>query len=57
MVTYTVKKGETLWVISEKVLGNGDAWRAIAKENKISVAQAGHLNEGTVLKITVPSSN
>jgi hypothetical protein len=32
-------------------------WREIAKENKISVAQAGHLSAGTVLTITVPASN
>ena len=38
VVTYTVKKGENLWVISEKVLGKGEAWRDIAKENKISLA-------------------
>ncbi len=57
VVTYTVKSGETLWVISEKVLGKGEAWRDIAKENKISVAQAGHLTAGTVLTITVPASN
>ncbi len=57
VVTYTVKHGETLWDISVKVLGKGDAWRAIAKENKISLTQAGHLTEGTVLTITLPSSN
>ncbi len=57
VVTYTVKSGETLWVISEKVLGRGEAWRDIARENKISVAQAGHLTEGMVLTITVPASN
>jgi len=57
VVTYTVKKGESLWAISEKVLGKGDAWRDIAKENKISVAQAGHLPEGMTLTITKPPSN
>jgi predicted nucleic acid-binding Zn-ribbon protein len=57
VVTYTVKSGDTLWVISEKVLGKGDAWRDIAKENKISLAQAGHLTAGMVLTITVPASN
>jgi LysM repeat protein/predicted nucleic acid-binding Zn-ribbon protein len=57
VVTYTVKKGETLWMISKKVLGRGEAWRDIARENKISVAQAGHLTEGMTLTITVPASN
>jgi len=56
VVTYTVKSGETLWVISQKVLGKGEAWRDIAKENKISVAHP-ELKEGMILTITVPSSN
>ena len=55
-VTYTVKKGESLWVISEKVLGKGDAWRDIAKENKINVTHP-DVHEGMVLTITKPPSN
>jgi hypothetical protein len=55
-VTYTVKKGENLWVISEKVLGKGDAWRDIARENKISVAHP-DVHEGMTLTITKPPSN
>ena len=33
---YTVKDGETLWSISEKVYGDGFKWGEIAKDNNIS---------------------
>jgi len=31
--TYTVKKGENLWIISEKILGDGSRWPEIWKKN------------------------
>jgi chromosome segregation ATPase len=56
VITYTVKKGETLSSISEKFLGSKDAWRAIAKENKISLLHP-VIQEGMTLTITAPPSN
>lgn len=32
--TYTVKKGDSLWKISKKFLGNGAKWQTIYKANK-----------------------
>ena len=32
--TYTIKKGDTLWVISERYLGSGSKWRTIYTANK-----------------------
>jgi uncharacterized protein YoxC len=56
VITYTVKKGENLWVISEKVLGRGELWREIARANKISEIHP-DVHEGMTLTITVPASN
>lgn len=33
--THKVKKGDTLWDISEKYLGDGRKWKEVAKANKI----------------------
>jgi nucleoid-associated protein YgaU len=56
VVTYTVKSGDTLWDISQKVLGRAELWRSIARENKISEIHP-DVREGMTLTITVPSSN
>lgn len=34
--SYLVKKGDTLWDLADKKLGDGSRWREIAKINKIS---------------------
>ena len=35
-ITYTVKKGDTLWGIAQRFLGNGNDWKKIAELNGIS---------------------
>lgn len=47
--TYTVKKGDTLWAITQKQLGNGDMYKDIAKLNNIS--NPNKLQVGQVLKL------
>ena len=47
--TYTVKKGDTLWTIAQKQLGNGNKWKDIAKLNNIS--NPNKLQVGQVLKL------
>ena len=47
--TYTVKKGDTLWTIAQKQLGNGNKWQDIAKINNIS--NPNKLQVGQVLKL------
>lgn len=50
--TYEVKKGDTLWGISEKTYGSGFNWVDIARENKIQTPNA--LEEGT--KLNMPNA-
>lgn len=50
--TYEVKKGDTLWSISEKTYGSGFNWTDIAKENKIQTPNS--LEEGT--KLNMPNA-
>ncbi|SFF23184.1 LysM domain-containing protein [Paenibacillus algorifonticola] len=49
--TYTVVKGDTLWIIAKKQLGNGDRWKEIQKLNNISDADLKKLQVGKVLKL------
>jgi LysM repeat protein len=51
--TYTVKKGDCLYNISKKLLGNGNRWREIWNLNKDKVPDPNKLKVGTVL--TIPS--
>jgi nucleoid-associated protein YgaU len=39
-VTYTVRKGDTLWSIAASKLGDGNRWREIATLNKLADADA-----------------
>jgi len=52
-LTYTVRKGDTLWGIAQKHLKNGNRWTEIAKENNIKDPRK--LQIGTVL--TLPSTS
>jgi len=54
VVTYTVKKGDTLGAISQRFLNDPTKWRDIAKENSL---QGSQIREGMELHITVASSN
>jgi nucleoid-associated protein YgaU len=49
LASYTVKKGDTLGTISQKVLGSSKRWQEIADLNKIDDEEA--LQAGTVLKV------
>lgn len=46
--TYTVKKGDTLWRIAQKLLGNGNKYKTIMQLNDLS---SDKLKVGQVLKI------
>lgn len=47
--TYTVKAGDTLWVIAKKYLGNGDKYTELAKFNNISNPNT--IKVGQVIKL------
>ena len=48
MTQYTVKQGDTLWGIAKKLLGDGNRYREIQKENGL---QDTLIRVGMVLKI------
>lgn len=47
--TYTVRKGDTLWTIAQKQLGNGDKWKDLKNINNINDQQT--LTEGMVIRL------
>ena len=49
-VTYTVKKGDTLWTLAEKYLGSGPIYRAI-----VMATNAKNLEDSTFAKISNPN--
>lgn len=51
LTTYTVKKGDTLWSIAKKFLGDGNKFKEIQKQNGLKDTI---IYPGTVLQI--PSS-
>lgn len=48
MTMYTVRKGDTLWGIAKKLLGDGNRYREIQKENGLTDTV---IRVGMVLKI------
>jgi nucleoid-associated protein YgaU len=54
MVTYKVRRGDTLGAISLRFLGSAAKWRAIAKENGI---RGSRIKPGMELRITLPGAN
>ena len=64
VTTYTIKKGDTLWLIAKKCLGSGNKWKTVynankdiiektaKKHGKSSSANGRWLYVGTKLKIT-----
>lgn len=48
LIEYTVKKGDNLWAISQKLLGSGSRWPEIKALNSLTT---NFLNVGQVLKI------
>ncbi len=52
--SYTVQKGDTLFGIAQKQLGNGSKWKTILNANKsLLKGDAGNLKPG--MKLTIPS--
>ncbi|PZM65341.1 LysM peptidoglycan-binding domain-containing protein [Paenibacillus dendritiformis] len=49
--TYTVQKGDYLWAIAKKTLGDGSRWKEIKNLNNMSDADLKNLKVGRVLKI------
>lgn len=52
--TYTVKQGDTLWKISNKVYGNGVHWKKIQEANKTILKGGTNLKPGMILDIPAP---
>lgn len=52
MTKYTVQRGDTLWGIAKKLLGDGNRFREIQKENGLTDTV---IREGMVLKIPTSS--
>ena len=49
--TYTIKKGDSLWTVSQKVYGDGKYWKKIFDANKGKLSSSGKVREGMVLTI------
>jgi hypothetical protein len=49
--TYTVKAGDTLWLIAVKVYNNGALWPTIFEANRDILTDPGRIRVGQVLKI------
>ncbi|QDY68256.1 peptidoglycan-binding protein LysM [Qingshengfaniella alkalisoli] len=52
-VFHTVEKGDTLWAISEKTLGNGSRYNEIFEANKPMLTDPDKIYPGQVLRIPV----
>jgi nucleoid-associated protein YgaU len=53
--TYTVRKNETLMLISFKLYGDYERWREIARQNRDTLAGGNQLREGMVLRYRAPA--
>lgn len=49
--TYTLKAGDSLWSVAQKLLNNGNRWTEIQRLNHISDAEIRRLPIGKVLKL------
>jgi len=49
--TYTVKRGDTLWSIAQRLYGDGHLWKAIYEANRDRVASPSAMKVGTELRI------
>lgn len=54
--SYTVKSGDSLWKISERVYGNGNDWRRIYEANKDQIQNPDVIQPGWVLTIPAQAS-
>ena len=46
-----VQEGDSLFLIAERVLGDGNLWRRILEDNQDHLASPGSLKKGQVLRI------
>lgn len=52
--TYTVRPGDSLWIIAKKILGNGARWREIYALNKSTIGpDPNKIKPGQVLRLPV----
>ena len=49
--TYTVKRGDTLWSIAQRLYGDGHLWKAIYEANRDRVSSVSTMRVGTELRI------
>ncbi len=49
--SYTVKKGDSLWAIAKKQLGNGSRWQEIYSLNKDKISNPNLIHSGQVLNL------
>lgn len=49
--SYTVEKGDTLWKIAQKLLGQGTRWRELYELNKDVIQNPNELASGVLLKL------
>jgi nucleoid-associated protein YgaU len=50
-VFHTVEKGDTLWAVAEKAMGNGSKYEAIFEANKPMLSHPDKIYPGQVLRI------
>ncbi|WP_366513955.1 LysM peptidoglycan-binding domain-containing protein [Planktotalea sp.] len=48
---HTVEKGDTLWAVAEKAMGNGSKYTAIFEANKPMLSHPDKIYPGQVLRI------
>ncbi|WP_129600480.1 LysM peptidoglycan-binding domain-containing protein [Anaerophilus nitritogenes] len=54
---YKIKRGDTLWIIAKKTLGDGSKWKDIQKENNIKDSDLKKLQVGRGLSIPGGTAN
>lgn len=50
--TYTLKTGDTLWSVAQKLLGDGSKFKTLQKLNNISDSELKKLKIGRVIKLS-----
>ena len=55
-ITYTIQPGDTLWKIAAKYFGDGNQWRKILEDNKVTITNPNRIYVGQVIVINVTSN-
>ena len=50
--TYTVRKGDCLWIISRKLYGNGSLYAKIAAANNLETNACLHIGDKLIIPVT-----